>query len=206
MLFYKLKINLKMLVCIILSIVGVYLVISVNGKMDFSSSMLRGNMLVMGAMVVWVIYTLLNKQLDEAYSSVVLITFQSLSSIVLFVPFVLREVRLWKPLSPVPLFNLIYLGVFCSAFAYFFYIYAAKRLGPTISSAFLNLIPIVSVICGYLILGEKLMPVQIVGMALVMVSLYLLNRKEKAPGTVLQEKESEPVDLKGDNAGINLDI
>ena len=68
-LLYKLKINLKMIYCIILSIIGVYLVITVNGKLDFSSSMLKGNLLMLGAMIAWVIYTIINKGLGKNYSS-----------------------------------------------------------------------------------------------------------------------------------------
>ena len=74
--------------------------------------------------------------------------YQSMISIFIFIPFILPEVKAWNKLTLYPLLNLIYLGVFCSAFAYFFYNYAVKRLGPTISSAFLNLIPVVSVIFG----------------------------------------------------------
>lgn len=176
-LFFKQKMNLKMIICILLSISGVYLVITVNGKLDFSSSMFFGNILVIGAMVAWVIYTILNKSLSEQYSSILITAYQSMTSILLFIPFILPEVHLWHKVTIVPLLNLIYLGVFCSAFAYFFYIYAAKRLGATVSSAFLNLIPVVSVIMGYLVLDEKLQPVQIIGMLLIIASLLRLSRK-----------------------------
>ena len=37
-LFFKLKINWKMALCLILSILGVYLVVTVNGKLDLSST------------------------------------------------------------------------------------------------------------------------------------------------------------------------
>jgi drug/metabolite transporter (DMT)-like permease len=177
-LFYKLKINLKMIFCIVLSIIGVYLVITVNGKLDFSSSMFKGNLLILGAMIAWVIYTIINKNLSKKYSSLLMTAYQSIISIFIFIPFLIPEVSTWKNLTLYPLLNLIYLGVFCSAFAYFFYNYAVKRIGPTISSAFLNLIPVVSIFFGCLILGETLFFIQIIGMLLVLLSLYLLSRKQ----------------------------
>lgn len=175
--FFKLKVSLRMVVCIILSIVGVYLVISVNGKLDFSSSSFLGNLLIMGAMVVWVIYTILIKKFSTRYSSLALTAYQSLASIFLFLPFVVSEAGNWRMPGIFPFLNLLYLGVFCSALAYVFYIFAAKKLGPTVSSSFLNLTPVVTVVLGYFILGEKIVPVQMIGMALIMLSLYKLSKK-----------------------------
>lgn len=175
--FYKMKITARMVVCILLSIAGVYLVVTVNGRLDFSSSMFLGNMLMIGAMVAWVVYVMLNKGLSENYSGVIITFYQTLSSIVLFIPFIIPEIHSWKPITLIPLLNLLYLGIFCSAFAYFFYIYATKRLGATVSSAFLNLVPIVTVISGFLVLHESLAFAQIAGMALIMISLFKLSRK-----------------------------
>lgn len=175
-LFFKLKANAKMLVCILLSIAGVYMVITVDGRLDLSSSTFMGNLLVIGAMIAWVIYTIFNKKLNNKYSSLVITFYQSVTSIFLFIPFVAPEVGKWKAITLIPLLNLIYLGIFCSALAYFFYIYASKRLGATISSASLNLIPVVSVVFGYFLLGEKLSLLQIAGMALIMLSLYKLSK------------------------------
>lgn len=179
-LFFKLKASVKILICILFSIFGVYLVISVNGKLDFSSKSFYGNMLVMGAMVSWVIYTILNKSFSERHSSTTLTAYQTLSSIFLFLPFVISEAPSWKPMGIVPIINLLYLGIFCSAFAYFFFIYASKRLGPTISSSFLNLIPVVTVLSGYFVLGEKIAPIQIVGMLIILASLYYLSMRSNS--------------------------
>jgi drug/metabolite transporter (DMT)-like permease len=78
-------------------------------------------------------------------------------------------------LSSATWLNVIFLGMFCSAWAYVFYIRALGRLGPTISAAFLNLIPVVTAVCGYLLLQERLTWVQVVGMILITLALYKLN-------------------------------
>jgi drug/metabolite transporter (DMT)-like permease len=175
--FFKLKVTFRMIWCIILSISGVYLVITVNGKLDFSSHMFLGNMLVVGAMVVWVIYTILNKSKSRELSGILITTYQAAAAVFLFIPFVISEVPSWRMITLISLVNLIYLGIFCSAFAYFFYIYAAERLGATVSAAFLNLIPVVSVIAGYFILHESLSLLQLGGMLLIMFSLYVISKK-----------------------------
>ena len=182
--FFKLKVTWKMILSLMLSMIGVVLVVTVNGKVDLSSARFFGNLLVMGAIICWVIYTILNRNLSDRYRSLTIITYQSLVSIFLFIPFVIPEMKRWPAVSElsVPvLVNLIFLGGFCSGFAYIFYIYAARRLGATVSSAFLNLIPVVTVICGYILLQDTLTWTQILGMALIMVALYSLNRLVPRP-------------------------
>ena len=89
------------------------------------------------------------------------------------------------------LIHLLYLGVCCSALGYIFYVHAVKRLGATISSAFLNLIPVVTVVCGYFILGEKVSWPQLAGMSLIMISLYAIGAsRPKARRTGVEEDVS----------------
>ena len=88
----------------------------------------------------------------------------------------LPETGSWKPASMPVLLNLLYLGVFCSAVSYFMFLYAIKTLGQTISSAFLNLVPVISVLAGFLILDERLLVVQYAGMLVIVASLFILNK------------------------------
>ncbi|MCX7710316.1 MAG: DMT family transporter [Clostridia bacterium] len=187
--FFKLKIKPKMILCLLLSILGVYLVISINGKLELSSSTFMGNMLIIGAMVCWVIYTIQSRSLSSLYSGITITTYQTLVSVFLFIPFIAPEIKHWKALSLVPLLNLIYLGFFCSAVAYFFYIYATKRLGATVSAAFLNLIPVVSVITSFFVLGEKITLLQTAGMLLIISSLYILTLKSSKGSNTAPENE-----------------
>jgi len=178
-LFFRQRISWKMAVCILISIVGVYLVVTVDGRLDFSSSRFYGNLLMMGSMICWVVYTFLNKNLDGKYSGMTVITYQSLVSIFLFMPFVLPEIKRWPEfgsISPFILANLVFLGVVCSALEYLFYIYAVKKLGATVSTTFLNLIPVVTVVSGTLLLQEKLLWIEVLGMGLIMASIYALNK------------------------------
>ncbi len=178
-LLFKLKVSWKMIASIALSILGVYLVVTVNGRLDFSSVRFFGNVLMLGAVISWVIYTILNRNVSKRQSSITIVTYQSMASIFLFIPFIIPEIGRWPNLSSLSiatLANLVFLGVFCSAIAYFFYIYAAVRLGATFSAAMLNLIPVVTVIAGHFILQETLVWMQIFGMGLIMIAIYGLNR------------------------------
>jgi len=176
--FFNMKLNFRILTCIFTSIGGVYLVISNNGRLDFSSATLKGNLLIIGAMVCWVGYTIINKKLDYTkYNPLVIVFYQTVSATILFLPFVAADKNHWQamPLSAVA--NLLYLGVLCSALAYIMFNYSSQKLGPTISSTFLNLSPVVSVTAGFFLLGEVLSATQLAGMILIIGSLFVISKK-----------------------------
>lgn len=176
--FFHMKLNMRILSCIITSITGVYLVISNNGKLDFSSSSLYGNLLIIGAMVCWVGYTIINKKLNYSkYSPLVIVFYQTVSATILFIPFILSEKSQWHTLPVSAFANLVYLGVLCSALAYIMFNFASQKLGPTISSTFLNLSPVVSVTAGFFLLGEVLTLTQLSGMVLIIGSLFVISKK-----------------------------
>ncbi|MDD5736309.1 MAG: DMT family transporter, partial [Methanothrix soehngenii] len=114
---FRLKVTWKMILCLILSTIGVALVVTVDGKVDLSSARFFGNLLVMGAIICWVFYTLLNRRLSENYPCLALTAAQSTVSIILFIPLIIPEIERWPAISEIslPVFaNLLFLGVFCS--------------------------------------------------------------------------------------------
>lgn len=169
------RMELASLLCIIASILGVYFVIFEGGLPDFSSKSFIGNLLVLGAMISWIVYTFLSKSLGEKYSSLKMTTIQTIFSIPLFTPLIIGEIPLWKMPSPASIGNLIFLGVFCSALAYVFYLFGLKALGPVLPSALLNLIPVVTILTGSIFLSEKMSFLQMIGSVLIIGSLTFLS-------------------------------
>jgi len=161
--------------CVLASLLGVYCIISGNGSIDFSEGTFLGNLLILGAMASWIIYTFISKGLGERYSSLKLTTLQTLLSIPLFVPFTVSEVPAWQAPSVTAFLHLLFLGVFCSALAYAFFLYSIHTLGPVLPSAGLNLIPVITIITGRIVLSERLTWMQALGAALIMGGLTLLS-------------------------------
>jgi drug/metabolite transporter (DMT)-like permease len=100
---------------------------------------------------------------------------QSVFGAIGFVPFVLTERVAWSGVSMVVVANVLYLGVFCSAIGYLFYVASLKTLGAGVSSVFINLIPVVSVAASFVVLGERLSPVQLAGGAVAVGGVYLAS-------------------------------
>jgi drug/metabolite transporter (DMT)-like permease len=161
--------------CIFLSIGGVWLVLFDGGTPDLARGSLKGNLLVLAAMACWIIYTFLSKKLGQRYSSLKLTTIQTLCALLLFFPFSVGEMHRWHLPSLTASLHLIFLGVFCSAIAYVLYLYGINVMGSVIPSTFLNLCPVVTILAGFLILGEIPTWVQLTGALLIIGSLTALS-------------------------------
>ena len=74
---------------------------------------------------------------------------------------------------------LIYATVFGSAISYGIFFYLASRGNLTSLSALTFLTPVFALLFGNLILAEVLSPLQSVGVCLTLISIYLINQREK---------------------------
>jgi drug/metabolite transporter (DMT)-like permease len=190
------KLDLKTLLLVLGSWVGVYLVISGDGPVKLGSGNLKGSLMVFGAMVSWIIFTLITKRLSQQYDSLQMTFSQTLLSIPLFIPFIWQERTLWHWPSVTASAHLLFLGVFCSAVAYVFFLNGIHILGPGVASSYLNLIPLVTMAVGALFLGDRMAPLQLGGAVLILVSLGLisffrlrLKKSEKIAEPLAEEQE-----------------
>jgi drug/metabolite transporter (DMT)-like permease len=127
------------------------------------------------AALAWVAYAFMTKPLLAKYDSLEVTLWQSLFGAAGFVPFALFERLDLGAVTPLVVANVLYLGVFCSAVGYLFYVASLKVLGAGVSSVFINLIPVVSVAASFLILGERLSPLQLAGGAVAIGGVYLAS-------------------------------
>ncbi len=160
---------------IALSIVGVYFVVR-RSPVHFPHA-LAGNLFMLGACLAWVGYVVASRDLHEPLAGLSLTAYQAAVGAVTLIPLALSEIASWRLGSPLVWLNLLYLGVFCSAVAYFCYMYALARLGPIVVSSYTNIIPFIGAVGGLLILGERLAWVQLAGGLAVIGGVFLVNRR-----------------------------
>lgn len=172
---FKTKIPFIQSLGIIGAMSGAYLAITANGQLDFSSQTFKGNLCIVGAMLSWSLYTLLNKSLNGKYSGLFLTTYQTLFGTLFLIPLSLFESSQWHLFSWNALGNIFYLAICCSALGYFLYIYALSKLDVTITTLYLNLMSIIGVLSGYFFLGETIFPAQILGGGMILISIIIIN-------------------------------
>jgi drug/metabolite transporter (DMT)-like permease len=175
-LFYRNPVNWLQGVGILLSIAGVFLI--VQQSQQAGQENLIGNLFMLGACLCWVTYILFSRNLQRQLSGLSLTTCQSLIGFLFLLPLALLERSRWIWGDPVIWLNILYLGLFCSALAYFLYIYALRYLGPIVLSSYVNLIPLVGALGGVVILGEQLSAVQLTGGVVIIAGIFIVNFKK----------------------------
>ena len=184
--FYRKRLPLAGWAGILVSAGGVALVVqsgaaqaaaaSAAGRSDF----LLGASMLLTSSFAWSLYTIFNRPNVASYGSLTTNAYRiTFATAVLYVATLRNGVPWREALSrPEVLLNLGYLGIFCSAVGYLLYLFALQSLGPTVVSAFINLVPVFGVAGSALILGEQITLVQLVGGAIVVLGIFAVERMQ----------------------------
>jgi len=159
----------------VLSCLGVALIVARPGA---SSSSIRGYLFMALATLAWVAYAFLTRPLARRHSLLTITFWQILFGLLGSVPFALAEAPQWQTPGPASVLNIVYLGLLCSALGYWLYVATLEILGPGRASLYLNLIPVVSVVAAYFILGERLGWLQLAGGGAAIAGVYLATLPE----------------------------
>jgi drug/metabolite transporter (DMT)-like permease len=163
----------------LISIAGVWLVAGVS--FSVSGSVL-GYCYMAGAAFSWVAYCFLTRPLFGRCSRLHITFWQSVAGFAGFIPFAVLEYPRWGTPNLPAVIHLAFLGICCSALGYWFYARALDVLGVSVSSLFINFIPVVTVIAGFFLLGERLHGAQWGGAVLVLLGVYLAMREGPGRG------------------------
>lgn len=179
-LFQRAKAGTAQWISVALSLLGVFAVIrfGTQGGDGFQGS-LKGNLLITGCCVSWVLYIQCNTRLRGKYSSLRITAWQALAALVTLIPFALGERAQWVPVNALAWACALGLALICSALCYFLYAEALSAVDPFTASLFININPIAAVLGGMLLLGERLAPAQLAGGALILLSLLLNNKRAR---------------------------
>lgn len=173
-LFFRERFRSRQWLGVLLSMGGVFAIVywSAGG---LALSGIKGNAMIFGAAASWVIFTRINEPLTGRYSNITLTFFQTLAGMVYFGFLALPGGLHLAALDLSGYLNLAFLGLLCSAAAFFFYLYALKHLGSTAVTTSLNLVPVFGVLGGIVILRESLSWGQVLGAALVVLGVSLVT-------------------------------
>jgi len=181
---------------LILALAGVIWV-SVSGvATEASPRPLMGNFLELLAMLCAAGYTVSMKKLCARYSPWFLTAVQSLVGTVFFLPLLFLPSTALPGAFPVgPSLAVLYLCVCISIGAYGLYNYGISKLPAWQASAFVNLIPVFSMLLGWLCLGERLTSWQLVGVAVVFAGVLLCQQwpEHGSTNTLIREMADEGV-------------
>jgi drug/metabolite transporter (DMT)-like permease len=178
--FDKRKLNKKLILSGLVSLVGVLIIISNDLSIEglMAGDGLIGYLMMFAAIGAWIVYSLSTKILFDKYPQFTIVFYQFVFGTILAIPFVLLENNNFELVTSVTVLNVVLLGVFSSGVGFFAYNYAMKHLGVSKSSLFINFIPLVTIIASYFYYGSLIGIEQIIG-GLLIVSSVLMNKEDK---------------------------
>ncbi len=157
----------------LLSFAGIYFVVGHGARLGDAG--LRGDAMVVVAVVCWAIYTVASRPLMERHSPVGVTGLSMTLGTLMFVPLTWPALmRLnWSAVSVRTWIALFYSGLFAVSVAYTIWYAAVREIGSARTSVYSNLVPIVAMVTAVFWLGEPLSPIKAVGAAAVLVGVGL---------------------------------
>jgi drug/metabolite transporter (DMT)-like permease len=168
------------IVGILLALDGVLLVIS-NG--DFNSILLLnfgkpGDIFILTSAVNWAVFSVLSRRGLKSHPAALMMfyimLFGWLFTSILF--FATQNVSEINNLTFNGWIGVAFLGVFCSGLAYIAWYDALKALSTAQTGVFLYIEPLVAVVVAFFILSEAITPASMIGGAVIIFGVWLVNR------------------------------
>jgi drug/metabolite transporter (DMT)-like permease len=178
-LYLKVRMIWSEVLMILISMGGIFLIVTAGGFRQAFGGTLEGNLFVLAAAFAASIYTVLAKRLLQRIDAIAVTFYQSIFAALLYLPFAGFEfATISLPHVPLrALYAVLYLGILCSFAAYLLLNFSLSRMKASIVSAFANIIPLVGVAVAFLVLGEKLYMLQIVGGLVVLACMTFLTMR-----------------------------
>jgi len=158
----------------LLAIGGVVLLSGGSAITENAPHPLFGNFMEFLAMLAATGYVISMKRLSRHYSSLFITSFQAFIGSIFYFPLLFLPTTHWpNRFEPISAAAIVYLGLFVTFGAYGAYNYAVSKIPAARATAFINLIPVFTVIMGVTILDDRLTPVQYLAMAIVFVGIAI---------------------------------
>lgn len=181
--FFKEKLSWMNLTGIFISFIGIVLIII---SKDFSLAVNPlGILILFGAVLSALLYSVLLRRLSFRYSPLILIYYQNFVGIFLFLPiFIFLDFTSFIKVAPDGrmIISFLCLSIFASSLSFVFYAKTMKEIGISRANIFSNLIPVFTAVFSYLILSEVFTLQKIAGIIIVVSGVFLTSWHKRKPG------------------------
>lgn len=192
-LFFKEGVISRQVFGLFLSIVGVGVIVS-HGSVSaiIGLNFNKGDLIIVGAVFVWSIYTIIGKEVTKRWSSLLATTYAcGLGALILWIVSIpqLPQVQ-WQNIGLPVILSLVFLALFASALAFVFWYDGVGQVGASRAAVFQNVVPVSSAFFSVILLGDKIQLFHGLGAALILYGVYLANlqRKTKDINLTLQSQ------------------
>ena len=160
---------------IALGFIGATAIAVSNGKVEFNH--IIGVLLVIIAPLSWAFYTVISKPLLKRYDAMQLTAYITLIGGAMLFPFWPRTFQEASVLSINGWIAIIYIGFICVSIGYTVWYWALSKKEAYRTAIFVYFIPVSGLAGAYVFLGEVPHTMAIVGGALILLGIWLVNRR-----------------------------
>ena len=188
---FRRKFTWKMLMGVIICIIGVAIVIGADFRTLLHGRM-TGYLLAFGAVISWNIYNFMTASLSSNYSGTTMAFNQLFCTLLLGGPYALHTMPPMDTFTPAVTLEVIYLGLVNGGLGFMIMVNGLRVLGPTISAMFSNFLPVTATVFGWILLGESVGVMQLIGGAIVIASSCIVITEKGKMEEQLNDREAEP--------------
>ena len=163
---------------LIIALVGLFFVVGYKKVLGGESTAL-GIILLTGSFFSFALNAIIMERRAKGIDVVVTTTYVlGISSVLLWLIAIATERPLASRMNDIDILSELYLGVLVSGGGYFIYYYLIQKAGAYFTSTMFYLIPVFGVIGGAVLLHEDISYKQMLGMFVVFIGVYLVNRQK----------------------------
>lgn len=178
--FFRERLTTLRVLGIFLCVAGAVTVISKGNPLSlFAGGVGPGELMIIGCVVSWVLYSLIGKWVMGGLSPMAAVTWSCIVGAAALLPAAAGEglFHAFRGISPKDWVSLFYLGFFGSALGFTWYYEGILRIGPSRAGVFINFVPLFAVVLSFILLHETVDSSLLTGALLVISGAYLTNRK-----------------------------
>ena len=164
---------------ILLSFCGiVVLIVGGGGRVSLGGATTAGDLLLLGRAIVWAVYTTASKPLLARYSPLKLTAWTMLAGTIPLAIISIPALRQqdWAAITPVGWGAFLFSTLLSVVVGYLVWYTSVQRVGNARTAVYSNLTPVFAIIFAWMVLGSALVPLQLLGGAVVLAGLILTRR------------------------------
>jgi len=186
------RLGVQGLIGFVVAIVGLVLVVQPGG--ETTDRRLLGDFLFVAGAAFWAVYAVLARIASRRFSPVSTTLYGTAIGTAILIPLAVFEGGLGAlPAAPPnALIGIAYLALFGTVAAFVLFNLGVARIGVSRAAPFALLVPIIGVLSSVALLGEELGPLTVVGGAVVLIGLWLVEHRGHAQTAAPEPKDVNP--------------
>ena len=168
-----------------LAIVGAVMILRYRGNFEVGSDTIAGDLMTLINSASWAVFVVMVKPIMMKYNTVTAMRWLFLFGSIYMLPigFVETLQTNWPAFTGHAVFAILFVVVATTFLAYFLNIYGLQELSPNTVSAYIYLQPFLATLFAVLLGEDKLTPTKLLSGILIILGLYLVNKKTKKTKT-----------------------